>query len=138
MKRKPIRTRVCAALCATSFLLAAALTSCGGGSNVKASEKAVSIGKSAIAIADDYLDNNVSSDVAVSRLESLNEKMEYVDNLPEDTAEERAVRTADFSVSVSLTILCHDITMDSIDNGHYSQIKESRNKLAKEIGEKAR
>ena len=107
---------------------------CSCGKKTKCSGQAVSVGKSAIEAADDYLDNNQSAHDALDRLDELKEKMEYVDS--EDVS--KPTHSADYSVSSDLVLLSHEITFDSIDHDRYDKILEKRNDIAKTIGEKKR
>lgn len=108
------------------------------GSKVNATDKAISVGRSAIEIADEYLDNNCTADSALRDLEALIEKMEYVDSMPTGTAEEQSQHSADFGVESYLVILNHDILMDKYHNDRYDDIVETRNNIAELIGEDRR
>ena len=59
-----------------AVLLTVCLLLCSCGKKTKCSGQAVSVGKSAIEAADDYLDNNQSAHDALDRLDELKEKME--------------------------------------------------------------
>lgn len=117
-----------------AVLLATCLLLCSCGKKTKCSGQAVSVGKSAIEAADDYLDSNQSAHDALDRLDELKEKMEYVDS--EDAS--KPTHSADYSVSSDLVLLSHEITFDSIDHDRYDKILEKRNDIAKTIGEKKR
>ena len=109
-----------------AVLLAACLLLCSCGKKTKCSGQAVSVGKSAIEAADDYLDNNQSAHDALDRLDELKEKMEYVDS--EDAS--KPTHSADYSVSSDLVLLSHEITFDSIDHDRYDKILEKRREKA--------
>ena len=122
-----------------AVLLTVCLLLCSCGKKTKCSGQAVSVGKSAIEAADDYLDNNrgvfeIYTEDALGRLDELKEKMEYVDS--EDVS--KPTHSADYSVSSDLVLLSHEITFDSIDHDRYDKILEKRNDIAKTIGEKKR
>lgn len=117
-------------------MLAAILTGCG--SKVEASEKGISIARSAIQIADDYLDNEITGDRAMDKLDELAEEMDYLDSMPRDTDEENSQYLADFSISCDITILSHNIMEDSFGDNKYDDIIETRNSLAESIGDNKR
>lgn len=118
------------------LIIVALLAGCG--SKVNATDKAISVGRSAIEIADEYLDNDCTADSALRDLDELSEKMEYVDSMPNDTSEEQKQRTADFGVQSALVVLSHEITMDKFHNDRYDDIVDARNKIAELIGEDKR
>lgn len=118
------------------LMLAAILTGCG--SKVEASEKGISIARSAIQIADDYLDNEITGDRAMDKLDELSEKMEYLDSMPRDTDEENSQYLADFGISTDLTMLAHEILFDKNGENRYDKIIEIRNDLAETIGDDKR
>lgn len=121
------------------LILAAVLTLLFGcGNKVNATEKGISIARSAIKIADDYLDNNISGDEAGKKLDELIEKMKYVDNMPTGTADEESQYLADFFIQSDLLILSHNIMFDKYGDNKYDKIIEVRNDLAASIGEKQR
>lgn len=117
--------------CASAVILA----SCGS-SSTNASDKAVSIAQQAIDITDDYLDGNASYDYVIDTIEELRDEMDYVDDMPEDTAEEVRQHTADYSIRSALTILKSDITDDHYDgdNETYDDIVDKRNEIAEKAG----
>lgn len=117
-------------------MLAGMLTGCG--SKVEASEKGTSIARSAIQIADDYLDNEITGDRAMDKLDELSEKMEYLDSMPRDTDEENSQYLADFGISTDLTMLAHEILFDKNGENRYDKIIEIRNDLAETIGDDKR
>lgn len=118
------------------IMLTITLAACG----TNASDKAVSVAKSAIEIADKYLDNEISYSEASEAIDELEEDMEYVDDMPEDTADETKQHTADFSISVDLTVLSLSFFNDNYDNTSetYDKVIEARNKLADDAGLKKR
>ena len=109
----------------------------GGNNTVKkyASAKAISVGTQAIDLADEYLDGADYYTVK-AKLEDLEDEMDYVDDMPTDTTEEKRVHTADRSIQLSIFLISTDITLDycSDDNETYDSIIESRNELAKDLG----
>lgn len=119
-------------------ILTIAMILVGCGSKVNATDKAISVGRSAIEIADEYLDNNCTADSALRDLEALSEKMEYVDSMPNGTSEEQSQRTADFGVQSALVVLSHEIMMDKYQNDRYDDIVDARNEIAELIGEDKR
>jgi len=112
------------------LLFVLSLTACS--SDTKASEKAISVAKSAIEVADNYLDNKISKDEADSQLSSLKSDMSYVDDM-EQNDEHKAT---DFSISSSITMLSTNIFHDSLDstNETYDKILETRNDIAEKAG----
>lgn len=125
-----------ASLILAVLMLAAILTGCG--TKVEASEKGISIARSAIQIADDYLDNEITGDRAIDKLDELSEKMEYLDSMPRDTDEENSQYLADFGISTDLTMLAHEILFDKNGENRYDKIIEIRNDLAETIGDDKR
>jgi len=109
------------------------LVSCGG---TNASDKAISVGKKALGITDDYLDKSISADSARTKLDALKADMEYVGELEHGVKN----KAADFSVQTSLLSLSTYILSDSVKNNDesYANILKSRNNLAKTIGERKR
>lgn len=118
------------ALCAVLLLT----VGCSGGS--KASDNAVTAAKSAVSIADNYIDNTLSESDARNKLDALEEDMAYVKDLPQDDKN----KAGDFSVATGLTVLSSSILTDSISNDSKSHDKviEARNTLAGYAGEKKR
>lgn len=119
---------VLVAVCVFSF------TGCGGS---KASEKAVSVGKQALTVADNYLDGSISNDEARSKIEELLAELDYVDGM--DRTDEHYAE--DFAIRVDVTCLSTSILHDSDvfgDDSSYESVVEDRNNLAKDIGEKSR
>ena len=110
------------------------IAGCSGGT--KASDKAVSVGKQAIAVADDYLDGKMSYKDANEKLSELKEEMEYVDNLEQGDKH----KAADFGVSTGILTLSTSMLSDSFDSTSdtYAKVVEARNSLAEKIGQKKR
>ena len=112
------------------ILVLLTFSSCGG--KTKASDKAISVAKSAIGVADDYLDSKLSYSEASEKLSKLKDEMEYVDNLETGDAH----KAADFSISTSITLLSSDIFNDSLKGSSdtYDKILKARNDLADKAG----
>lgn len=134
LKIKTARRAVALILVLTAMIT----TFAGCGNKVEATEKGISIARSAIKVADDYLDNNISGDKADEKLEELQEKMEYVDSMPRDTDEQNDQYQADFLIQCDLVLLSHNIMFDKYGDNKYDDIIEVRNSLAERIGEKKR
>ena len=134
LKIKTARRAVALSLVLTVII--AILAGCGN--KVEATEKGISIARSAIKVADDYLDNNISGDKADEKLEELQKKMEYVDSMPRDTDEQNDQYQADFLIQCDLVLLSHNIMFDKYGDNKYDDIIEVRNSLAERIGEKKR
>jgi len=122
------------ALCCT--LVAAMLlftNGCSGGGTAL-SDKALSVAKQAVEVADAYIDMEIDSDEADEKLDALKEEMEYTDDLPAEDKSE------DYVISTDLTLISHAILMDSIDNTSesYDKVVEARNSLAEDAGLKKR
>ena len=117
-------------LCAVLLVIIVfALTACG---STNASSKAVSIAKTAIEVADKYLDSKITAKEATEKLDELTAEMEYVDEL---TTEDKN-KVADFSISSSILILSSSITIDDYKetSDTYEKVVEARNVLAKHAG----
>lgn len=116
-------------------VFATVLSGCGG-SKVKCSAKAISVGKQAISVVDDYLDGNISYYTADSKLDELYDDMEYANDLPYDDE----YRTADLFVRWDISLCESDLVLDWVKctSESYNNLIDSRNKLAEEIGEKKR
>lgn len=115
--------------------LMSTLVACSG-SDPKASDKAISVGKQAIVTVDDYLDGNITYDEADNKLSELYDDMSYVSDMDEDDEH----KAYDSSIEVDLLTISHNVTMDHFQgsNETYDDIMESRNELAEKIGEKDR
>lgn len=115
-------------------VLVIALSGCSG--STKASDKAISIGKQAVSVVDDYLDGKLTYDEADEKLDGLKSDMQYVDDLPQDDEH----KAADFGISTDITLISHDLLIDNVDNTSesYDELVDRRNALAEEVGEKKR
>lgn len=102
----------------------------------KASQKAISIGKQAVDIADNYLDGELSYLTACDKLDELNQKMDYVDNLKHEDKN----KAADFGISGDILILSTEILSDGSANTSdtYKSVIEARNTLASHVKVKKR
>lgn len=116
------------------FTLVGFLTGCNGGT--KASDKAVSVAKRAIQVADDYLDGKLSYSEANDKLVVLDAEMDYANDL-DIKAENKA---ADVSISVDITILSSSIFQDYYygTSESYDKVLNARNSLAEDAGLKKR
>lgn len=125
---------LCCALVATVLLVG------GCSKSIDASDKAVSIAKQAIEVVDQYLDGGVDGSEASDKLDELKEEMEYVDDMPTGTSEEKRRHTADSSIATDIFILSTDIVLDkhNADADSYDKLVDKRNELAEEIGESKR
>lgn len=125
-------------LALAAMLLITACSCSGGGGN--ASDKAVSVASQAIEIADQYLDGDIDAGEADEKLDDLIEQMSYVDDLPDETAEESRQRAADFLISTDLTVLSYSIFNDNYEqtSDSYDEVVENRNELASDAGLKER
>jgi len=105
-----------------------------GGGGTALSDKALSVAKQAVEVADAYIDMEIDSDEADEKLDALKEEMEYTDDLPAEDKSE------DYVISTDLTLISHAILMDSIDNTSesYDKVVEARNSLAEDAGLKKR
>lgn len=125
--------KLCVLIASALFLLAAA--GCGG-SNVKASDKAISVGKQVIAVVDDYLDGKLTYDDAYEAIDQLHSDMDYASDLA----------GADMSIIADNGVYSRifGIQIDMIDENlkndseSYDELIESRNVLADYIGEDKR
>lgn len=128
MKKIKFITIIC-----ISVIITVVIAGCGGS---KASDKAVSVGKRAIEVVDEYLDGQVSYSAADIQLDELKEQMSYVDDL-EHGAKNKAT---DFSISTSITLISSDMFQDSYKSTSetYDKLLQSRNELANKVGVKKR
>lgn len=112
-----------------------AITIVGCGSQVKASDKAVSIGKQALTVVDGYLDGTIEYTSAKSQIEKLCDKMSYASDL--DTDDEYY---SDISVKHYILLISSSMIWDNYDSDleTYEELVEERNKLAECIGEDTR
>lgn len=126
-----VKKLLAAALC---FVFTIGLFGCSEKTN--ASDKALSVGKQAISIVDEYLDGTATYEEAYEKLSELQEEMDYVD----DMDRENEHRVDDFLISSDLIMLSHRLLMDYYDGTDetYNDIIEQRNDLAEEIGESKR
>ncbi len=124
MKKSKMRKILFAAAACVALLLI--VTGCEG--VTFASEKAVSVGKAAIRIADKYLDDKMTADEALDRL----------DILWEDLDDEEELSDADDRVKNLVLFLQIEIRGDSLRYDQYDDILETRNEIAEEIGAKKR
>lgn len=127
-----------AVLCCT--LAVTALLAGGCSKSVDASDKAVSVAKQAIEVVDQYLDGETDGSEASDKLDELKEEMEYVDDMPTGTSEEKRRHTADSSIAADIFILSTDIVLDKhdADADSYDELVDKRNELAEKIGEDER
>ena len=121
---------LCCALVAAMLLCT---NGCSGGGTAL-SDKALSVAKQAVEVADAYIDMEIDSDEAEEKLDALEEEMEYTDDLPAGD------KSGDYVISTDLTLISHAILMDSIDNTSesYDKVVEARNSLAEDAGLKKR
>lgn len=114
--------------------LAIILSGCSGGT--KASNKAVSVGKQAVSVADDYLDGKLTYDEADEKLDELSDEMDYVDDMKQGDKN----KAADFSIQANIVRLSSGIFNDSISGTDetYDSVVDTRNSLADKVGEKKR
>ncbi|MCD8295044.1 MAG: hypothetical protein LUE27_07380 [Clostridia bacterium] len=113
---------------------------CGSKSSTNATDKGVSVASQAIEVIDGYLDGKTSYDTAKDTLSSLSSEMDYIEDMPNETSDEMAQRTADTLIRSKLTIISGDILDDYYhgDNETYDKIVEDRNELAENAGLESR
>lgn len=116
-------------LCVLLLLLA-------GCSGTSVSDKASTAAKSAVEIADGYLDNELTQDSARDGLDALEEEMAYTADMSQDDKN----KAGDSSVSTGITVLSSSILTDSIKNdaASHDKVVDARNKLAGYAGVKKR
>lgn len=120
-----------------AVVIAVTITACGNGSSSNVSNKAKSVGVSAIEITDGYLDNETDWQDANDQLqELLDDDLSYLDT--EDSSSD--THSGDSSVEYEITMIAHDIFMDGTDGTAetYDDILSDRNDLADTIGEAKR
>lgn len=125
--------RVGIILCAVMILL---MCSCSSSGEVSATDKGISIAKEAVGVADLYLDGIYDYSMAIDQLNALDSETSYVENLPNDTSEERKQRTVDLLISTNISLLSSKILNHSVsnDDNKYDEIVEVRNELASAVG----
>lgn len=113
------------------FLVSALLMAACNDSNLKPSKKAVSCAKSAIEVANQYLDRELDYIGAIDQLGKLLDDMEYVDDLSDDDEN----KAADFAIQCDILILITSITTDNLENDSdsYSDVEEAIGSLKKDI-----
>lgn len=126
-----MKKALCCALVAAMLLCT---NGCSGGGTAL-SDKALSVAKQAVEVADAYIDMEIDSDEAEEKLDALEEEMEYSFDLAIDDEHK-----ADYTISVDLTLLSSAISNDSYDNTSesYDKVVEARNSLAEDAGLKKR
>lgn len=120
-------------LCLCAILLSALLLFSGcGKEEPKASDKAISVGKQAVEVADDYLDGKSTYDTAYDKLDALLEELDYVDDLT-DSDENYPY---DFYIQLDVLDVQTQILLDDMKSTAetYDNILKSRNDLADEVG----
>lgn len=120
-----------------TILVAVLLLSCVSCATTSASIKAVSVGKQAIVILDDYLDGKQDYKSAYEQLEELFDQMKYAEaydkiDFSDRTDEQIADKDVYFYLLSSKTYLISD-NMDRTPES-YEKLLENRNKLARVIG----
>lgn len=127
MKKKSIILLIC-------VMVLMALSGCK--KEKTASEKAISVGKKVIETVDGYLDKKLDYDQARQKIKELEDEMEYLDERDHDDK----YYSSDLLVSSSITMVQSKILSDKMDSSSdsYDKLVESRNELAKKIGEKKR
>ena len=121
------------------FSLAAALCSCGGGKPDDMSDAMYQIGKNALGVADQYIAGEITGDDAYDRLEEFYEQAEaQTKKEKEDLGVESLYGTeyeADYFVETDILLLLHDVGFAKYGSGPMSDVKESRDDLAEDLGE---
>lgn len=117
-------------------LAALMITACGG-SKTKVSNKAQSVGKSAIEVVDQYLDGDLDYDDVSDQLDELSEELDYTS---EDSDKDKDTHFGDSSVQSDIVLLGSEIFQDHFEgtSDTYDDIVDKRNELAETIGEKKR
>ena len=119
---------------AVLMIIVAFLCSCSNAKEVKASNMAVSVGKQAIQLIDDYLDGRKNAHDVQQELMALHEKMSYTSDYvgTEMTAEQRD----DWSISNAILSAEANIGFYEYDSNpeNYNTIIERRNNLADLVG----
>ncbi len=114
------------------------VTACGCGSkeSTSATDKAVSVAEQAIDAIDGYLDGKTSGSSARDKLSDLYDEMDYVDDLPRETAEDTEQYAADWSIQVALSTASSQILLDSYngDSESFDKIVDTRNRIAEDAG----
>jgi len=113
------------------FLVSALLVAACNDNNLKPSKKAVSCAKSAIEVANQYLDRELDYTGTIDQLEELLDDMEYVDDLSDDDEN----KVADFSIQSNILILSTSITRDNHENDRdsFSDVEKAISSLKKDI-----
>lgn len=121
------------------FALAVALCSCGGGKPDDMSDAMYQIGKNALAVADQYIAGEITGDTAYDRLDEYYTQAEaQVDYDKEITNSDVLAGTEywrDSLVSTNILTLQMVIGRAKYGSGAMSEVKESRDSLAEDLGE---
>ncbi|MCD8206887.1 MAG: hypothetical protein LUD72_03010 [Bacteroidales bacterium] len=109
---------------------------CGSTESASATAKGISVAQQAIDAIDGYLDGKTSGDSARDKLDELTDEMDYVDDLPRDTAQEEEHYAADWSIRLDLTGAVSQILLDQYngDNESFDKIVDVRNDIAEAAG----
>lgn len=99
---------------------------CGCDSEPKPSDKAISIAKQAVSVADRYLDGGLSQGEAKDLIDDLYDDMAYVDDLADDDPH----KNQDLYVSIDVLSLSTRILLDENDSKSFDGIVKARNDLA--------
>lgn len=116
------------------LILAVLLCGCSTGKQVKASNMAVSIGKQAVQLIDDYLDGTKNARDVQSQLMELYEKTNYAsEHTAKDWTEEQRddwfIHSSILSAEANIGFYAYDSTPEK-----YDKIIECRNKIAELVG----
>ena len=112
------------------------LSGCGGGKPNDVSDQHYQYALKAIEIADGYLDFDLTADEAYAEISELEERKE---DLPDGKVGDKTY-VKDFSIESNVSILSSALLRGylDLDINIYNDVLESRNTLAKAIGEKTR
>lgn len=112
------------------LVIALSLTACGG-SEQRASKKAIACANEAIEVAEAYLAYDIDYDEASERMDELKEDMEYVSNM----SREDEHYMGDFLIECDIVALSSSIAVDnsSSTDKTYESIQEHIEKLKEAI-----
>lgn len=93
------------------------------------SEEMYSYGESAIKIVDDYIDNEISYDVANQKLSGISDSADYY----YDNEDDNTKKLHDFIIKSSISLLDSTLYFEHSGKATYFELLDRRNELAEEL-----
>lgn len=116
------------------LLILSALSGCG--SKSKTSDEMTTVAKGILEAADKYLDNQISAEDAVNRLNELQDSLGFLGDKEKNTDPEE--NSANLLIMMELSALISKIAVDEVSGDKADEITEIRNVIAETVGEKTR